>query len=87
LDPNSIPDYCCPICDEAETGEEHGLAASQSPNNNLTNFQPLQIPPTKSQLPYLIGSSNVELLSPLPHVPVKKSTKQQGNIIPTWSVT
>jgi hypothetical protein len=84
---NSIPDYCCPICDEAETGEEHGLAASPSSSNNLTNFRPLQIPSTKPQVTHLIGSSNIELLSPLPHVPVKKWTQQQGTIIPSWNVT
>ena len=83
LDRNSIPDYCCPIFDKAETGEEHGLAASQSLNNNLTNFQPLQIQSTKSQVSHLNASSNVQLLVTLPHVPVKKSTKQQG----TWNVT
>ena len=76
-----------PNCDEAEAGEEHGLAASQSSNNNLNNFQLLQIPSTKSQVPHLTGSSNVDLLSPLPHVPVKKSTKQQGTLIPSWNVT
>jgi hypothetical protein len=83
LDRNSIPDYCCPFCDEGETG----LAASQSSNNNLTNFQPLQIPSTKSQVPHLIGSSNVQLLNPLPHILMQKSTKQQGNIVPFWNVS
>jgi len=82
-----MPDYCCPICDETETGEEHGRAASQSSNNNLTNFQPLQIPSTKSQVPHLIGSWNLQLLGPLPRVPVKKSTKQQVTITPSWNVT
>jgi len=76
-----------PICDEVETGEEHGRAASQSSNNNLSNFQPLQIPSTKSQVPHLIGSSNVQLLGPLPHVPVKESTKQQATITTCWNVT
>jgi hypothetical protein len=81
LDRNSISDYCCPFCDEGETV----LAVSPSSNNNLTNFQPLQIPLTKSQVPHLIGSLNVELQNPLPHILVQKSTKQ-GNIIPFWNV-
>ena len=63
------------------------LAASQSSSNYLTNFQTLQIPSIKSQVPHLVGSSNVELLNPLPHILVKNSTKQQGTIILFWNVT
>jgi hypothetical protein len=84
LDRNSIPDYCCPFCDEAETGEEHGVADSESSNNNLTNFQPLQIPSTKSQVPHLTGSS------PVTQSTSKRSCvkvdKPQGPVVPFWNV-
>jgi len=82
LDRNSIPHYCCPFCDEAGTGEERGLVASQSSNNNLTYFQPLQIPSTKSHwiIECRITQSTVSRSC-------AKVDKKQGTIIPFWNVT
>jgi hypothetical protein len=81
LDQTVIPDHLFSICDAAETGKATEPGSSKFPVNNLSEHSssansgaPHHI---KHSKPPLTPSKMLCNISPLPHIPVKKTTKKQ----------
>jgi hypothetical protein len=88
LDQNAIQDHFISICNAAETGKVTEYGSSEPPTNKSANAEPTNtevLPHTGfSNLPF-ISSKTLNKMSPVPHIPAKKLTKEQRATVFTSS--
>jgi len=85
LDHTAIPDHFFSICDAAETGEATEPGSSKSPGKNSPEHSSSENSGaprhTERSKPPLTPSKMLCNISPLPHIPVKKTTKKQATVL------